>query len=60
VWQRSPFGTPFAIRGKCKPALTTNDVQSEECGSRAWREGPGVDYLLAYWLARYLDVVPAT
>jgi hypothetical protein len=22
------------------------------------REGPGVDYLLPYWLARYLNVIP--
>jgi hypothetical protein len=28
------------------------------CGSDLNREGPGVDYLLAYWLGVYLGVVP--
>lgn len=58
VWQRSPFGTAFTTARTCRPPLTAGRVK--ECEDRRWREGPGVDYLLAYWLGRYLSVVPPT
>ena len=35
---------------------TLEEVQM--CGSDPKREGPGVDYLLPYWLAVYLGVLP--
>jgi hypothetical protein len=57
AWQRSPFG--YALKpgsSTCGKPPTVEKVRT--CGSAPRREGPGVDYLLAYWLGRYLGVVP--
>ncbi|MDX6668378.1 MAG: hypothetical protein QOK04_1758 [Solirubrobacteraceae bacterium] len=58
VWQRSPFGTgvPVANCGVGRPQPTQDDIARR--GSDSRREGPGVDYLLAYWMGAYLGVVP--
>ena len=58
VWQRSPFGTgvPVAKCGAGRSQPTQDEITRN--GSDARREGPGVDYLLAYWLGSYLNVVP--
>jgi hypothetical protein len=59
VWQRDPFDTSF--RGGTSGCQRQPPTQSEveRCGGRPNRIHPGVDYLLAYWLARYLKVLPA-
>jgi hypothetical protein len=58
VWQRSPFGTgvPVANCGAGRPQPSQDEISRR--GSDTRREGSGVDYLLAYWLGAYLNVVP--
>jgi len=59
MWQRDPFRISVGADGcKRSPLPDTEDLLG--LGSRrATRESPGVDYLLAYWLAVYLEVLPA-
>lgn len=59
VWQRDPFHTSYRgnTAGCQRQPPTSADV--ERCGGRPNRIQPGVDYLIAYWLARYLNVLPA-
>jgi hypothetical protein len=59
VWQRDPFDTSYrgSTEGCQREPPTRAEV--ERCGGRPNRIHPGVDYLLAYWLARYLGVLPA-
>ncbi|HEV8307698.1 MAG TPA: hypothetical protein VGW35_08515, partial [Methylomirabilota bacterium] len=61
MWEVSPFG--YALKfGDPRCSVGLGRVPTEEmirrCGSDLNREGPGVDYLLAYWLGVYLGVVP--
>jgi hypothetical protein len=58
IWQRDPFDTAF--RGSDANCQTIPPTAAEvaRCGSRPNRVHPGVDYLLAYWLARYVGVLP--
>jgi hypothetical protein len=60
MWQMDPFSLA-AEEGAC-PARFTGGPPSMESlvatGASPKREGPGVDYLLAYWMAAYLGVVP--
>lgn len=59
VWQRDPFDTSYRGGDKdCRGAPPTEQEVSK-CGGRPARIHPGVDYLLAYWLANYLKVLPA-
>lgn len=58
VWQRSPFGTSIPsskCRGTARP--TEQDLRTNGAAD-AQREGPAVDYLLAYWAAAYVGAVP--
>jgi hypothetical protein len=57
VWQRDPFDT--AYRGSVATCQTVPPSAEEvaRCGSRPNRVHPGVDYLIAYWLARYLRIL---
>jgi hypothetical protein len=59
VWQRDPFDTSYrgGKQGCRREPPTPTEVAS--CGGRPQRIHPGVDYLLAYWLARYLSILPA-
>ena len=59
VWQRDPFRTSYRAntQGCQRQPPTRSEV--ERCGGRPNRVNPGVDYLIAYWLARYLNVIPA-
>jgi hypothetical protein len=66
VWQRSPFslgvdprGSQRVVKGeKCSSSPPTA-AQVAACSSESQREGPGVDFLLPYWLAVYLKILPA-
>jgi hypothetical protein len=58
MWQQNPF-TVAIPQSKCTPASaapTAQEVGSFPGASDPLREGPGVDYLVAYWLAAYLHV----
>jgi hypothetical protein len=60
MWQRHPFKTAWNARSdrrECRNAGRPNADDVRECGSKN-RVAPGVDYLLAYWLAAYLGIVP--
>lgn len=59
VWQRHPFniGYPNSARTATQPTAE----QVRDSGAKAshrLRESPGVDYLLPYWIAVYLGVLP--
>ena len=71
VWQRSPFGAgvdgPASKRTASNPitrasytcgATPPSSAQLAACSAEATREGPGIDFLLPYWLGRYLNVLP--
>jgi hypothetical protein len=64
VWEHDPFET--GLHGgldKCGTAAASQRPSTDvikTCGSDAnAREGPGVDYLLPYWMAVYLKLLPA-
>ena len=60
VWQRSPFDVAVKTdRRLSDPPPTEAEIREEGAGVHQYREGPGVDYLLAYWLAVYLRVLPS-
>jgi hypothetical protein len=57
VWQRDPFDISYkGSRANCT-SLPPQADEVQRCGGRPNRVHPGVDYLLAYWLARYLRIV---
>jgi hypothetical protein len=61
MWQKDPFAvaageSACAQRGIGGPPSTGSLLSH---GTSPKREGPGVDYLLAYWMAVYLGVLPA-
>ncbi len=70
VWQRSPFGAgvdgPKSTRragvGTHQPyacaATPPTALQVQFCSQEATREGPGIDFLLPYWIGTYLKVLP--
>jgi hypothetical protein len=66
AWQRSPFGVGVAAPGasqnwsggSCAKAPPVSPDQIKACSASPKREGPGVDYLLPYWLGVYLKVLP--
>ena len=61
VWQRNPFDVGVHFQDSARPACAVTPPTVGEikiCGSDPNREGPGVDYLLPYWLAVYLGVLP--
>jgi hypothetical protein len=71
VWQRSPFGTGVDNPGSARKAIDPVTRQSYACAStppsaaqlslcsaEGSREGPGIDFLLPYWLGTYLKVLP--
>ena len=71
VWQRSPFGAgvdgPRSVRKASGPAARQSyacastppsAAQLGACSAEASREGPGIDFLLPYWLGTYLKVLP--
>ncbi|HUQ52986.1 MAG TPA: hypothetical protein VM692_12245, partial [Gammaproteobacteria bacterium] len=58
LWQRQPF--EVAMRNDIGRTDTPTEQEILDKGERGgdyWREGPGVDYLIAYWLAVYLKVI---
>ncbi len=58
MWQRSPFGTALPT-AKCGVGSRPTEADLRANGAAdPRREGPAVDYLLAYWAAAYLGVVP--
>lgn len=64
VWEHDPFSSGLALgAGQCtlnafSAAPTPGLIKT--CGSdKLQREGPGVDYLLPYWMSVYLRVLPA-
>jgi hypothetical protein len=59
VWEKQPFEPGF-LHEEAQSARPT-ELQVREKGERNEHrrtEGPGVDFLIAYWLAVYLGVVP--
>jgi hypothetical protein len=59
MWQRDPFRISVRAEGcRRSPPPDVEDLLNLD-SRRARRETPGVDYLLAYWLAVYLDMLPA-
>ena len=63
LWQRSPFGVAVHLNDSTRPFCDPQKSPPTEssiatCGSDPGREGPGVDYLLPYWMSVYLGVVP--
>jgi hypothetical protein len=54
AWQRDPFQLGFKVEPH-RSAPTIDEVMKAGDPNR---EGLGVDYLLAYWLAVYLGVLP--
>jgi hypothetical protein len=58
IWQRQPF--EVAMNHKIDRKDTPSETEILEKGQdELWREAPGVDYLIAYWLARHLRVLEA-
>ena len=60
AWERDPFSTGVsAATGKCGASaqVAPDPTLLTACAGEPSREGPGVDYLLAYWLARYTGVL---
>jgi hypothetical protein len=58
LWQRSPFDVGMkSDRKRSDPPPTEAEIRAEGAGIHKYREGPGVDYLLAYWLSVYLGVL---
>lgn len=55
MWEHSPFRLSIGSE-RCtrSPLPDSNQISSQDEN----REGPGVDYLLAYWLGVYLGVLP--
>jgi hypothetical protein len=58
IWQRQPFEVSMRHDIDRTDTPTAKEIVDEGQGASLWREGPGVDYLIAYWLARYLNVIP--
>ena len=66
AWQKSPYGVGVASPGSaqrwkggsCAKAPPASADQIKACSGEPSREGPGIDYLLPYWLAVYLKVLP--
>ncbi len=71
VWQRSPFGSgvdgpgsgrkvsdPLTRRSFACAATPPSTAQLTLCSAEGSREGPGIDFLLPYWLGTYLRVLP--
>ncbi|MBU6481732.1 MAG: hypothetical protein KGS09_14435 [Nitrospirae bacterium] len=61
VWQRSPFGVGVHLHDSSRPVCQQTPPKPDNimlCGSDPGREGPGIDYLLPYWLSVYLGVLP--
>ena len=56
VWQRDPFR--LGLDTHRNPLSPPTDAEILDHGGDHNREGPGVDYLLAYWMALYLGVLP--
>ncbi|MEX0675050.1 MAG: hypothetical protein WD067_09765 [Gaiellaceae bacterium] len=59
IWQRDPFDIPYRGSVESCKAIPPTEEDARRCGSRPNRVYPGVDYLLAYWLATYLGITPA-
>lgn len=62
LWQRHPFqvGMDEKVRRPGAPPPEQAEIlRTGAPGVHPRREGPGVDYLIAYYLARYLGIVPA-
>jgi hypothetical protein len=58
MWQREPFRISVSAAG-CKRSPRPDAEQILKLGSRSSkRESPGIDYLLAYWFAVYLGILP--
>jgi len=59
MWQRHPFRAAFNQSSDSPECAQTPPTPTSvaQCGARN-RVAPGVDYLLAYWLAAYLGIVP--
>lgn len=53
LWQRDPFDTGLQEDPRFE---FPNSLLTVDSGRPAF-EGPGVDYLLAYWMARYLQAI---
>jgi hypothetical protein len=60
MWQRDPFRISVSAAG-CKRSPQPDTEQILKLGSkRSQRESPGIDYLLAYWLAVYIGILPGS
>lgn len=57
--QLAVFALPQTARTGSDKDFVWQRHPFDPSGSRPNRIHPGVDYLLAYWLARYLGIVPA-
>lgn len=58
MWQREPFRISVS-EGGCTRSYRPDTEQILKLGSKASEhESPGIDYLLAYWLAVYLRILP--
>jgi hypothetical protein len=61
MWQREPFqvGMSESTRKPGAPPPDEMEVLNSGAGGlMRLREGPAVDYLLAYYMAVYLGVIP--
>jgi hypothetical protein len=61
MWQREPFQVAMSEslrKPGAPPPEQTEVLNSGAGGLMRLREGPAVDYLLAYYLAVYLGVIP--
>ena len=59
LWEQQPFAVGVSARN-CSSAPTLSDLQKNASSGPypSTREAPGVDYLLPYWMAVYLGVLP--
>ncbi|GEM_PF-2612067 len=58
MWQRHPFEVGWKDIDRTVPPTEEEIVAKGSPGLSFLEESPGVDYLVAYWLAVYLKVVP--
>ncbi len=56
IWQRQPFEVAMNHEADRTEAPDASEILAKGQNG-LWREAPGVDYLIAYWLARHLQVL---
>src|SRR6185503_17083013 len=57
MWQREPFRVSVSTAGCKRSPRPDTDQILKRTGKGSRRESPGIDYLIAYWLAVYVGEI---